>query len=316
MKPGILDYVREAFNARPIGMFVPPNWIGLAVFGLLGLQEPGFWVLGAGVELAYLSILASHPRFQRFVGGRMSLGPAREATDKVARLLASLPEIDRQRYGMLMSRCHGILEQQFAGDTDAPGYAMQLEGLGRLTLMYLRLLATRQSIRRLLAQPDGQAQGQQMRSGQPAGQPPPLPGSQTGATSSPGSSVRELERRLADLQRRLQDESLSEELRRSLTSQSELLQQRVKRRMEAEGKLAFLDAELQRIEEQVELIREQAVLSTDPESFSQRIDEIGATLSGTADWVAEQQRALGAMDDLIGDAPVLSGGPTRTRQSQ
>ena len=32
-KPGFFDYMAAAFNARPIGMFVAPNWIGLAAFG-------------------------------------------------------------------------------------------------------------------------------------------------------------------------------------------------------------------------------------------------------------------------------------------
>lgn len=306
MKPGFWDYVREAFNARPLGMFVPPNWIGVAAFGLLGFQQPGFWVIGAGLELAYLSLLATNPRFQRLVSGQASLASTREVTDKGGRLLATLPDIDRRRYDILALRCQSILEQQFAGDTAAPGFEMQREGLGRLTWMYLRLLSTRQAIRRVLAQPDG-------RNAQASGQPPPIPGS---APTSAGSNQRELEQRLADVNRRLQDSSLSEELRRSLTAQADLLQQRVRRRSEAEGKLAYLDAELTRIEEQVELIREQAVLSTDPESFSLRIDEIGATLSGTADWIAEQQRTLGAMDDLLGDAPAVTGGSSRTRQSQ
>jgi hypothetical protein len=318
MKAGFWDYVREAFSARPIGMFVPPNWIGLAVFGLLGLQQPGFWVLGAGLELGYLSLLATHPRFQRLVNGKLSAGSARDVTDKGARLLASLPEGERRRYEMLALRCQSILEQQFAGDSDAPGFAMQHEGLGRLTWLYLRLLSTRQAIRRVIAQPD-------MRQQQAQGQPPPIPGARGGreaaaapaqAPQMPVTNARELETRLADLNRRLEDQSLGDDLRRSLTAQAELLQQRVRRRAEAEGKLQFLDAELQRIEEQVELIREQALLSTDPESFSRRIDEIGATLSGTADWIAEQQRTLGAMDDLLGDAPALSGGAGRSRQSQ
>ena len=39
MNPGAWDYIREAFNARPIGMFVPPNWIGLGAFALLGCAE-------------------------------------------------------------------------------------------------------------------------------------------------------------------------------------------------------------------------------------------------------------------------------------
>ena len=36
---GFFDYVGAAFNARPFGMFVPPNWIGLGAFGLLGAGQ-------------------------------------------------------------------------------------------------------------------------------------------------------------------------------------------------------------------------------------------------------------------------------------
>ena len=49
-KPGFMNYVAAAFNARPLGMFVAPNWVGLAALGLLGIANPGFWVLGAGLE--------------------------------------------------------------------------------------------------------------------------------------------------------------------------------------------------------------------------------------------------------------------------
>jgi hypothetical protein len=72
-RPGILDYVGAAFNARPLGMFVAPNWVGLAAVGLLGIANPGFWVLGAGLELGYLLLVSTNRRFQRTVeAGRLS----------------------------------------------------------------------------------------------------------------------------------------------------------------------------------------------------------------------------------------------------
>ena len=36
-KRSFWSYLKAAFNARPFGMFIAPNWIGLAGFGLLGL---------------------------------------------------------------------------------------------------------------------------------------------------------------------------------------------------------------------------------------------------------------------------------------
>jgi hypothetical protein len=70
MKVGMWDYIKAAFNARPIGMFVAPNWVGLALFALLGWWNPAFLLIGAGLELAYLYALSTNKRFQRYVSGR------------------------------------------------------------------------------------------------------------------------------------------------------------------------------------------------------------------------------------------------------
>ena len=96
---------------------------------------------------------------------------------------------------------------------------------------------------------------------------------------------------------------MDDELRRSLEGQLQILRQRIIARSEADRQLAFIDAELTRIEEQVELIREQAALSTDPEMLSQRIDEIAATLGGTSQWIRDQQQVFGAMEDLLTEPP-------------
>jgi ABC-type transporter Mla subunit MlaD len=79
----------------------------------------------------------------------------------------------------------------------------------------------------------------------------------------------------------------------------------MERRREAKEKLAFLDAELTRIQEQVELVREQAVLSTDSETLSQRIDQVTATLGSTAQWISDQQKLYGAVEDLMSEPPAL-----------
>ena len=279
MKPTFWDYVQAAFNARPAGMFVPPNWIGLGVFGFLGVLNPGFWIIGLGCELAYLGWLGTHARFQKFVGGTHLLEERRRWQEKLFESIKQLAPEDQQRYRALEKRCQGILEQQARGTATAPeasGIAEQGEGLGRLVWIYLRLLLTRESIRKILRE----------------------------SSSSPEQAA-QLKERIDKLQEQLQQPSVSEDLRKSLTAQLEILQQRQEKRREAVEKLAFLDAELTRIQEQVELLREQAVLATDPEVVSQRIDQVTTTLGGTNQWIRDQQKIYGAMEDLLSDPPPL-----------
>src|SRR5215831_388514 len=275
MKPTFWDYIRSAFNARPMGMFIPPNWIGLGLFGLLGVLNPGFWIIGAGCELAYLGWLGTHPRFQNLVTGDRLLDEQRRWQSKVYQLIRQLPPEDQDRYRTLESRCKSILEQQ-AQLSLSPGLAEQGEGLGRLVWIYLRLLLTREGIRKIIRESSGSA-----------------------------DEAAQTKERIEKLQQQLQQPSITDDLRKSLTAQIEILQQRQDKKKEAVEKLAFLDAELTRIQEQVELLREQAVLSTDPEIVSQRIDQVTTTLGGTNQWIRDQQKIYGAMEDLLADPPPL-----------
>ena len=276
MKLSFWKYLKAAFNARPFGLLIPPNWIGLALFGLLGLMNPGFWVIGAGLELGYLGALVTNGRFQRAVQARQSAASENQWGGKVEELVGKLNESDQRRYVALLARCRSILEQQgqTAGESMAPGLESQSTSLSRLAWLYLRLLLMRQAIDKVLVD-----------------------------DSDPAN--RRLENRIGDLHQRLADESISDDLRRSLTSQLEILEQRKAQRTEGTEKLAFLEAELTRIHEQVELIREQAVLSTDPELLSQRIDDIAATLGGTSQWIRDQQQVYGVMQDLVAEPPPI-----------
>jgi hypothetical protein len=268
MKAGFWHMMRAAFNARPFGMVVPPNWIGLAAIGLLGLVNPGFWIIGAGVEVGYLSLLLSSERFRRTVVARRIAAEHDGWEGQVDALLAQLSDRDRARYLALAARCRSIVT------IPNPGAGAQDESLGRLAWIYLKLLLARQLIGRVLA---------------------------------PGApSAAQLDSQVADLQTRLKLASLSEELRRSLTGQLDILTQRRAQRVEAKEKLDYLDAECARIEQQVELLREQAALSTDPEVLSRRIDDVTGTLGNTAQWVREQQQLYGAAEDLLTEPPPLA----------
>jgi hypothetical protein len=282
-KPGFLDYLTAAFNARPIGMFVAPNWVGLATFGLLGLADPGFWVLGAGLELGYLLTLATNRRFQQTVANKPLAAAHHEWNQRIQKVLGKLEPADRRTYDALSERCRSIIDLQLQGATEPPqGIETQADGLGRLSWMFLRLLLARRTITQVLG------------------------GTQNDA---------DLQRKTAALERQQAQAGLSDELARSITGQLEILRQRQQQRTDGDRKLAYIEAELDRIGQQVELIREQAAMSTDPELLSQRIDQITATLGGTGQWIRDQQRVYGAMEDLLTEPPPLAP-DARARESQ
>jgi hypothetical protein len=282
-KPGFFDYVTAAFNARPIGMFMAPNWVGLAAFGLLGFTNPGFWVLGAGLEIGYLLTLATNQRFQHTVSSKPLNAARAEWNARIQRVLGKLDDTDRRTYEALAERCRSIIDLQVQGAHETPeGLETQADGLGRLSWMFLRLLLARRTITSVL-----------------------------GGTHKDA----DLQRKITSLERQQQQAGLTEELGRSISGQLEILRQRLQQRMDGDRKLAYIEAELERIEQQVELIREQAAVSTDPELLSRRIDEITATLSGTGQWIRDQQQVYGAMEDLLTEPPPLAA-DARARESQ
>lgn len=274
-KRSFWSYLKAAFNARPFGMFIAPNWIGLAGFGLLGLTNPGFWLLGAGAELAYLLALVTNGRFQRVVDRRSTAGEEDEWKGRMEAMVRRLSDTDQARYVAFVSRCRTILDQLTQQDPSGSAAKVHGENLSKLIWVYIRLLVARRAMSRVLKEPTmGETQ--------------------------------EIEHRLAEVRARLADESLGPDLRRSLTSQVEILEQRVSQRREGREKLDFLEAEILRIQEQVELLREQSALSTDAEGISARLDEITGSLGGASQWINDQQKLYGSMDDLLDEPPPVA----------
>jgi hypothetical protein len=83
-------------------------------------------------------------------------------------------------------------------------------------------------------------------------------------------------------------------------------------RREASRRLQVLDAELERIREQIALIREQALLTSDPTAISRSVDALATFLNESGRWLQDQEKIFGELGSITADP----FGPAQTGSSQ
>ena len=253
------SYLWAAFMARPFGMPIPAHWFMLAAFGLLGaFVSPGFWVLGAGAEIAYLLGLSRNQRFRASVDA--SAHQDDPADQRYRALLQQLALVDRKRQEQIEGRAREIM----ATLGQSPLMATHADSLEQLVWLHLRLLAARQAIGRVVDTARKEAVG-----------------------------LADQER---SIQRRMEGAELSAELRRSLEQQQGVIDARQAGHAEAQRRAEHVDAELNRIDQQIALIREQALLATDEERIGASLDALAASFNEATKWLSSQRDLIGALD--------------------
>ncbi len=252
---GFASYLRAAFHARPLGMPIPPNWIALAACGLVGwFIHPGLWLIGAGLELGYLVALTSNERFRAWVD-REAAQPAPAGVDRRDALIAQLEPRDRELHQRLAADCLAI---GTATEVDVILREQQAEQLRQLCWLHLRLLAARSAVR-------------------------------TVATTGAKEQV-DLTRRLRALE--AQQTSAPSDLAQSLAGQITIVRTRLEQFATAASRLAYLDAEIDRLRQQVDLVRDQALLAAsgeDASALSGTIGALGDSLATTNRWMHDQR---------------------------
>jgi hypothetical protein len=259
------SYIAAAFNARPLGMPVPPNWFALAAFALLGFfVNPGFWLIGAGLEGLYLWALARNPRFQSTVDASngQSDWHARYGT-----LYGLLDEDSCNRQDIIEHRAREIVDLlSRTGATET-----QKSDVRQMAWLHLKLLAARASIQQVI-----------------------------GSAERERRNLEDQERRVID---RLGDATVSEELKRSLEQQLEVLRSRRSAHADAERRRELVDAELERLRQQVSLVHEQALLATDEHSVATSLDALSASLNEANRWLKDQRELFAGLEDLTDEPP-------------
>lgn len=269
------ELLRVAFGRKlPIPFLgrLPVNKMLLAVVGVAGLANPGFWLLGLAAELLYVFGLASNGRFQKLVQAERLMERQQAWADQLRASVERLRPESRDRYRRLVDSCRLILGMSEALQMESLGDFRDLRGqsLNQLLAIFLRLLLSREVI-----------------------------------TANLKSTERKtLEAEIERLEQRLADAGAETALARSLQGTLAIQQQRLANRARAEESLAVVDAELERIEQQVALLHEQGAVTGRPEALSSSLDAVAATMSETSRWMEDNAELLGS----LGGDPLLAAG--------
>jgi hypothetical protein len=259
------SYLAAAFNAKPLGMPIPPNWFGLASFGLLGaLINPGLWLIGAGLEGMYLWWLSKNERFRATVDAASGFT---DSTSRYENLLARLDssaqssqyEIEREAAEIV-----ALLQR-----SDAHG--SQIGDVRQMAWLHLKLLAARAAFAEVV-----EAAGRERK------------------------KLEEQERRCRE---RLTAPDTDEELRRSLEQQIEVISSRRAAHADAERRMELVDAELGRLRQQISLVREQALLITQEGNMAMSLDAVSASLNEANRWLKDQRELFAGLDNFTDEPP-------------
>ena len=283
------DYVKEAFSRRSgvalLGR-IPLNYLGLAAFGVLGIANPGFWLLGAALELGYLAWMAGSERFRRVVQGERLLASQEQHDTQVQTTLDRLAEEGQHRYRALHTQCVQILGiSESLGDVGLSSLnKMRTGGLNQLLAIFLRLLTSREVLMATMSQTDRAR----------------------------------VERELEELEKKLSVSTEDTSLQRSLRGSHDIQRKRVENLERAATNLEVLDAELGRIEQRVALIREETAVSGRADELSDRLDVVSGTLDETNRWMEQNAEIFGSVDATVApdtSLPVLRPPPVPATES-
>jgi len=253
---------------------MPVTQMLLVAFGLAGFVNPGFWLLGLGAMIAWVGGRSSSERFQRLLQAQRIAARTESAEVRMQKLFDRLQPASQSRYRALVVQCREVLG---LGGTDSDGSPTDIRAgnLNQMLWLFLRLLASREGIQDTVARVDR----------------------------------RQLEANIETLKGRLAAVADPESaLGRSLRATIEIQEKRLANLDNAANSLAVIDAELERIETQVRLVREESAMSGSPDALSARLDAVSSTLSETSRWMDQHAELFTDMAtaDFDSSVPVPS----------
>lgn len=258
-----LSYITEALKLQY-------NWItlvGIAGFALVsGSALP--LLLGAGLELMYLSVVPQNPRFQRLVRSRKL---AEEQKEETGRLLAMFQEMTpeiRLRYADVDKIAIEIRQNYLRLSSASQMFAPQMEErLQVLLKAYLRLLHAAWQHREYLRTTD----------------------------------IRRVESELQNLQKSAaSDAARVQEINRK---RIDILEKRIEKFKKIRETRDVIDAQCAAVQDVLGLLRDQSVTMHNPQQLTDHLDGLVRDVEHTEDSVREIESIFESVPDSIGILP-------------
>lgn len=223
----------------PLLGLLPVNALAVAAGAIFGFVHPALWLLTLGLETAWLFALSTNARFQRWVDLPDSPPPAPPV---------SAPELspaDLRRSAELQQKVADALAAYQRNQTDPLIYEANQDALRKLGEIHGSLLGARASLL--------EAQGR--------------------------TNASELRSQLALLERELAGDHMAPAVRGSKQATAEILRQRLANDEKRRHTLELIESDLTRIEAQVDLAVENAVVRGSTEMLSGNIELASQLLS-------------------------------------
>jgi hypothetical protein len=256
------------------------HWNQLAFLGGLGFAVvsgiPGVVVpLVLAGELLYVTLLGSHPRYQKYVEAQEAQSnrekQSTSAAEVLQRVIAPLPPRAVERFEALRARCLEL--RQIAVGLKDPGQAgtplpleeLQLAGLDRLLWTFLRLLFTQHMLERFFQR----------------------------------TNETQIKRDMETLRQRLQrlaegpDDPQKQKLRKALEDNLETCQARLNNLQKARDNNELVQLEIDRLENKICSLSELAVNCQEPDVLVRQVDQVASSMVQTERTINELQFATG-----------------------
>lgn len=237
----MFKYIKAAFWVRqsiPLLGAVPINLIVLPLILAFSFLHPAFLLIGIGFECALISVLAFNAHFRKWVDSPSLEKLQQEKKQRQANLLNKLTPPDQQRFKQVQERVQKIKKSYI--DFDAPDYIAEpnKRNLDSLLETLLKLLFAKESL-------EGE-EGER--------------------------NTYRVKADLEALEEELNDATLNKSVRESKEATRDILQKRLSHLDKRQESIQEIEANLHRIEAQIELAHDNTRLQAKPEAINIDID--------------------------------------------